>query len=330
MTNFERSPNAGASNTRSNLLLRLVRRRESGIFLALLVLMLLITAFQRNFATANNLYLVGRQIAYTAIVALGVFFVILTSGIDLSIGSVVGLSGVTCGMAMAAGLPPFLAVAVGLLTGIAVGAVNGAVVAYVGVTPFIVTLGTLSMTRGIVFIMTHGDSIRAIPEPFIKAGLMDVFGIPMPVIVLAVVAIIAHFVASKSVLGRHLYALGGNEQAAALSGIHTRRLKLAAYSISGMLSSISGVLFVARFRSAQANAGLGMELDAIAAAVIGGTSLMGGQGSVAGVLLGASVMGVLRNGLVLMEVSSYWQELIIGLVIVLAAVIDIVRNRWRY
>ena len=149
------------------------------------------------------------------------------------------------------------------------------------------------------------------------------------VIVLALVGIIAYFVSNHSVFGRQLYALGGNEQAAALSGINTRHLKLMAYSISAMLSSITGVLFVARFRSAQANAGLGMELDAIAAAVIGGTSLMGGQGSVLGVLLGASIMGVLRNGLVLMAVSSYWQELIIGLVIVLAAVIDILRSRWR-
>ena len=232
-------------------------------------------------------------------------------------------------MAMAAGLSPFVAVAAGLLTGLAVGAVNGAIVAYVGLTPFIVTLGMLSMARGLVFILTHGDSIRAIPEPFIRAGLMDVLGIPMPVIVLALVGIIAYFVSNHSVFGRQLYALGGNEQAAALSGINTRHLKLMAYSISAMLSSITGVLFVARFRSAQANAGLGMELDAIAAAVIGGTSLMGGQGSVLGVLLGASIMGVLRNGLVLMEVSSYWQELIIGLVIVLAAVIDTVRSRWR-
>ena len=329
MTNHTSTPKSVASHHRDNVLWRLLRRRESGIFLAFLALMLLITLRERNFASSGNLYLVSRQIAYTAIVALGVFFVILTSGIDLSIGSVVGLSGVICGMAMAAGMPSGLGVLVGLLTGVVVGLINGAIVAYLGVTPFIVTLGMLSMARGLVFIITHGDSIRAIPEPFIKAGLVDIFGIPMPVIVLGVVAICAHLISNHSVLGRQLYALGGNEQASALSGINTHRIKLTAYAISGLLSSITGVLFVARFRSAQANAGLGMELDAIAAAVIGGTSLMGGQGSVLGVLLGASIMGVLRNGLVLMEVSSYWQELIIGLVIVLAAIVDIVRNRWR-
>ena len=329
MTNTDPAPKSGAANRRENFLLSLLRRRESGIFIALIALMVLITTFQRNFVSGENLYLVSRQIAYTAIVALGVFFVILTSGIDLSIGSVVGLSGVLCGMAMAAGLPPFLAACVGLLTGIVVGLINGAIIAYVGVTSFIVTLGMLSMARGLIFIITHGDSIRAIPESFINAGLMDVFKIPMPVIVLIFVAVSAHLVSNRSVLGRQIYALGGNEQATAFSGISTHRVKLVAYALSGLLSSITGVLFVARFRSAQANAGLGMELDAIAATVIGGTSLMGGQGSVIGVLLGASIMGVLRNGLVLMDVSSYWQELIIGLVIVLAAIIDIVRNRWR-
>lgn len=311
------------------LLLRLAHRRESGIFLALVVLMTVIYFVQPKFAAGGNLYLVSRQIAYTAIVALGVFFVIVTSGIDLSVGSMVGLSGVCCGLALAAGWPLVLAVGAGLLSGVAMGAVNGAIVSYIGVTPFIVTLGMLSMARGVVFILTHGDSIRAIPESFISAGLADVFGIPMPVIVVASAAMVSHVVLNHTVFGRRLYALGSNEEATALSGINTRRLKFSAYVISAGLSSLTGILFVARFRSAQANAGLGMELDAIAAAVIGGTSLMGGQGTVLGVLLGASIMGVIRNGLVLTEVSSYWQELIIGSIIILAAVIDMVRNRRR-
>lgn len=307
-----------------------LRRRESGIFLALLGLVVLITSFQPEFATRSNLYLVSRQIAYMAIVALGVFFVILTSGIDLSIGSVVGLSGVLAGLALARGVPPALGVGVGLLTGGVVGAINGTIVAYVGVTPFIVTLGMLSMARGVVLILTHGDSIRNIPESFIRAGLMDIGGIPMPVLILAGVALASHLILSSTAFGRWVYALGGNESATELSGVNTRRVKFATYVLSGTLSAVTGILFVARFRSAQANAGFGMELDAIAAAVIGGTSLMGGQGTVAGVLIGATIMGVVRNGLVLMEVSSYWQELIIGSIIVLAAVVDILRNRARY
>jgi ribose transport system permease protein len=310
-----------------NVLLYLLRRKESGIFLALLGLMILITVFQSQFATGDNLYLVGRQIAFTAIMALGVFFVILTSGIDLSIGSIVGLSGVLCGLAMAFGVPPVLAVGVGLLTGAMVGSINGAIVSYVGVAPFIVTLGMLSMARGTVLIVTRGDSIRKIPESFIDAGLADVLGVPMPVVVLVGVALFSHVILKYTVFGRRVYAVGGNEEATALSGINTRRVKFFTYVVSGVLSSITGILYVARFRSAQANAGMGMELDAIAAAVIGGTSLMGGKGTVAGVLIGAAIMGVIRNGLVLMQVSSFWQDLIIGSIIVLAAILDVVRSR---
>jgi len=179
-------------------------------------------------------------------------------------------------------------------------------------------------------VLTHGDSIRSIPESFIRAGLMDIGGVPMPVFILAGVALASHLTLSSTAFGRRVYALGGNENATELSGVNTRRVKFATYVLSGILSAVTGILFVARFRSAQANAGFGMELDAIAAAVIGGTSLMGGQGTVAGVLIGATIMGVVRNGLVLMEVSSYWQELIIGSIIVLAAVVDILRTRARH
>lgn len=312
-----------------NVAARLLGQREAGMFLALMALVVLITFYRREFATPGNLYLVSRQIAYVAIVALGVFFVILTSGIDLSVGSAVGLSGVLCGMAMAKGLPPVVGVMVGLLTGALIGAVNGTLVSYVGVTSFIITLGMLSVARGVVLVLTHGDSIRNIPESFIRAGLMDVMGISMPVIVLVVVAVISHLMLTYTAYGRRIYALGGNEDAARLSGINTRRVKLSTYVLSSTFSAITGILYIARFQSAQANAGFGMELDAIAAAVIGGTSLMGGQGTVPGVLIGATIMGVIRNGLVLMGVSSYWQELIIGSIIVLAGVLDIVRSRRR-
>jgi len=308
----------------------LSRRKEAGIFLALVVLLLLVAIIAGDrFFTGSNLYIVSRQIAYTAIVALGVFFVILTSGIDLSIGSTVGLSGICCGLALAAGAPPVLGVAVGLLTGAVVGSINGAIVSYVGVTSFIVTLGMLSMARGTVLVVTRGDSVRDIPESFINFGVMDVLKIPMPVIVLLVVAVAAHIVLTYTVFGRRVYALGGNEEAARLSGINTRQVKFLTYVVSATLSSITGILFVARFRSAQANAGFGLELDAIAAAVIGGASLLGGEGTVFGVLLGATIMGVIRNVLVLKEVSPYWQELVIGGVIVLAAVVDVIQSRRR-
>jgi ribose transport system permease protein len=312
-----------------SLLKKLLHRRESGILLALIGLVIVITGFERNFLTPNNLYLVSRQIALTAIIALGVFFVILTGGIDLSVGSTVGLSGFMCGLAMAGGVHPALAVAIGLITGAVVGAVNGSIVAYIGVTPFIVTLGMLGVARGVVLVIKHGDSIRDIPPSFIDVGNGSIFGLSAPVIMLLLIAVLAHVVLKHTAFGRRVYAIGGNEEATALSGINTRRVKFHTYVICGTLASVTGMLYVARFRSAQADAGRGIELDAIAATVIGGTSLMGGEGSVVGVLIGAVIMGVIRNGLVLMEVSSYWQELIIGSIIVLAAILDIVRSRRR-
>lgn len=318
------------SQKRANLLLSLLRQKEAGIFLVLVALMVSISIFKPDFMKGINRYLVSRQVAYTAIVGLGVFFVILTSGIDLSIGSIVGLSGALCALAMVdGGFPPALAVVVGLLVGMAVGAINGAIVSYVGVTPFIVTLGMLGMARGAVYVLTRGEPVLNIPKSFWEVGQKSVYGIPMPVIVMIVVALAAHVVLTYTVFGRRVYALGGNEEATRLSGINTRWVKFLTYVISGALSSITGILFVARFQSSQADAGVGMELDGIAAAVIGGASLMGGEGSVLGVLIGAAIMGVARSGLVFMKVSSYWQDLVIGGVIVLAAIFDVVRSRRR-
>ena len=305
----------------------LLHQKESTIFLALIGLMMIIFFCAPKFLTTTNLYLVTRQVSFTAIVALGVYFVILTAGIDLSVGSVIGLSGVTCAMAMTSGIHPVLAVLIGLMTGALIGAINGAITAYVGVTPFIVTLGMLSMARGAVHALTKGESIRHIPDSFIHFGLSDVFGIPLVVVLLIVLSIISYIVVKYTVFGRRIMAVGGNEEAAELSGINIKTVKFFTYVICSAFASITGILFVARFRSAQANAGMGMELDAIAAAVIGGTSLFGGEGSVLGVLIGAMIMGVIRNGLVLMQVSSYWQKLIIGSIIVIAAIIDVMRKR---
>jgi ribose/xylose/arabinose/galactoside ABC-type transport system permease subunit len=187
----------------------------------------------------------------------------------------------------------------------------------------------LGAAHGIVLILKQGDSVRDISKAFIAFGNGSVFGISVPVIILLCIALACYLALGHCVFGRRVFAVGGNEKAAALSGINTRAVKFLTYVLSGLLSAVSGILYVARFQSAQADSGKGMELDAIAAAVIGGTSLMGGEGSVAGVLLGAIIMGVIRNGLVLMQVSSYWQELIIGTIIVLAAILDVIRSRKR-
>lgn len=310
-----------------NILMEILSKRESAIFIALIVISLFITISAPRFATGRNLYLVSRQISFVAIVALGELFVILTAGIDLSVGSNVGFSGVIAGIALAAGLPPIFALPVGLIAGLAVGLFNGAVIAYVGITPFIVTLGMLSMARGMVWGITKGNPITEIPESFFFLAQGDFFGIPSSVIIMFLLAMIVHIVLTYTAFGRRIYAIGGNEEATALSGINVKRIKLFVYGISGLLSAVTGVLLVARFYSAQPSTGKGWELDAIAATVIGGTSLMGGVGSVLGVLIGAAIMGVIRNGLVLMKVSVYWQDFIIGAIIVLAAVIDRLKNK---
>jgi ribose/xylose/arabinose/galactoside ABC-type transport system permease subunit len=309
------------------LLRGLIRRRESAILLALLVIMIAIGAVEPNFVTGSNLYLVSRQISFVAIVALGELFVILHGGIDLSVGSVMAFSGMVAGYSMKIGIPPPIAVVLGVAAGLAMGAINGALVSYVRLAPFIATLGMLSFASGMVLGLTKGWPITEIPPSFQPVAQGSLLGVPIPVWITLAMAAIAHVVLTQTAFGRRIYAMGGNEQATFLSGIDVRRVKFALYAISAGCASIAGILLVARFSSARADNGTGWELDAIAAAVIGGTSLSGGAGSVLGVLVGACIMGVIKNGLVLMKVSSYWQTAIIGVVIVLAVVLDRARRR---
>ncbi len=323
------------------LLSRMVKAPEFGIFIALVGIIIIITAVAPSFFTFDNFFIVSRQIAFTAIVALGVIFVIITSGIDLSIGSMMGFAGIVGGLCLASGMSPVLAFFLGLLSGALCGLINGVIVAYLNVTPFIVTLGMMSMAGGGIYILTNGNSVRAIPKSYIKffsqnvidvnLGFMDLgrLRISIVVAICLLIAVVVHFILKYSVFGRRIYALGGNEEATRLSGINVNTVKLLCYVLSCTLASVSGMLYIARFRSAQPTTGLGAEMDAIAACVIGGTSLLGGSGSVLGVLIGASIMGVIKNGLVLMQVSSYWQKSVIGLIIVLAAIVDVIRNRKR-
>jgi ribose transport system permease protein len=310
------------------LLAKILRRRETGAVGILLVLAASICAFHPGFLNYDNLFIVSRQISMTAIVALGVFFVILTSGIDLSVGSIVGFSGYVCGLAFKAGWPAPMAAGAGLLVGMTVGAVNGTIVAYLRVTPFIVTLAMLWIARTGVLVSGKGDSVRGIPQNFSNLmGKGSFLGVPAPVIILLIVALLAHLTLTFTPFGRRIYALGGNEEATELSGINTKRVKFFTYVTCGLFCGIAGLVYIARSGTASADLGDGMELYAIAACVIGGTSLMGGQGTVLGVVLGAAIMGVLNNGLVLLEVSSYWEKGIIGSIIVIAAIVDVLRTR---
>jgi ribose transport system permease protein len=303
-----------------------VHVRESAIFLALVLIMAIITIAAPNFVSGENLYLISRQISFVAVVAIGELFVILTGGIDLSVGSVMGLAGVAAAGAMKFGLDPILAILFGLAVGLAIGAINGALIAYVRIAPFIVTLAMLSFARGLILILTEGWPITGIPKAFLPIGQGDFLALPIPLWIMVLAAVIGWFVLSKTAFGRRTYAIGGNEQATFLSGINVKGIVFRLYMISSLCAALVGVILVARFNSAQADTGTGWELDAIAAAVIGGTSLSGGVGSVLGVLIGAAIMGVIRNGLVLMMVSPYYQTAIIGVIIVLAAVLDRVKT----
>jgi ribose transport system permease protein len=305
----------------------LVKRREASIFLALVVIMAVIGVVESNFLSGSNLYLVSRQISFVAIVALGELFVILTGGIDLSVGSIMALAGMAAAYCMENGVPPGFAVLIGCAVGLSMGVVNGALIAYVRIAPFIVTLGMLSFAAGLVLGLTKGWPITEIPESFLPLANGSFLGLPIPVWIALIMAAAAHVLLTYTPFGRQTYAIGGNEQATFLSGIDIRRVKFLLYSISALCASVVGIILVARFNSAQADTGKGWELDAIAAAVIGGTSLAGGSGTVLGVLIGACIMGVIKNGLVLMKVSSHWQMAIIGIIIVLAVVLDRAKRR---
>jgi ribose transport system permease protein len=316
-----------SANKPRAILARFLSYRESAIFLALVILMSGVTVFAHNFIGGSNLYLVSRQISFVAIVAFGELFVILTGGIDLSVGAIMGLSGVAAASAIAHGCSIFVGILCGLSVGIVCGLINGLLISYGGIAAFIVTLGTQSVARGIILIVTKGWPVTGNFDSLLFVGQGDLLGLPVPLWIMVAAMLIGGFILTKTAFGRRTYAVGGNEQATFLSGINVKRLKVSVYMISGLCAAIVGIILVARFNSAQADTGIGAEMDAVAAAVIGGTSLAGGTGSILGAVIGAAIMGIIRNGLVLMKISAYWQQAIIGVVIILAAVLDRVKNK---
>lgn len=290
-----------------------------------LILMVIFLGFMSDdFFTMNNIFNLLRQISVNALIAFGMTFVILTAGIDLSVGSLLALgSALTAGL-LASGMDPLLAVLLGLLIGLGLGAINGLIITKGKVAPFIATLATMTIYRGATLVYTDGRPITGLSDSFTfeMIGRGYVFGIPFPVILMLCVFLILYFVLKKTVFGRQVYAVGGNEEASILSGIKADRIKIGVYSLTGMLSVLAGIILTSRLNSAQPTAGEMFELDAIAAVVIGGTSLMGGRGRIIGTLIGALIIGVIDNGLNLMNVSSFYQQIVKGGVILLAVLLD--------
>lgn len=297
-------------------------------FGALILMIIVFSIICPPFRTINNVLTVGTQTSIIALTGIGVTFVIITAGIDLGIGSVVALAGVSTGLAMSAGCPSLPAILLGLVVGIVCGLFNGFVITKMNLPPFIATLGTQMIARGTALYITNAAPIT-VTEPFfdLLGGTIPGTIIPVPVIIMILVALIFGFVLNKTRLGRYAYAIGSNEEAARLSGLNITKAKFMLYAIGGLLAALAGIVLASRLSTAQATAGNNYELDAIAAAVIGGTSLMGGVGTIMGTMIGAFIIGVLRNGLNMLGVSSFVQTIVIGGVLILAVYIDQLRSK---
>ena len=330
--------NSSITNTQqtaaSDTLKRIVR--EYGIYLAFVILVVALSFANQYFLTQANISNVLLQTSINGVLAFGMTFVIITGGIDLSVGSVLALAGIvsasfatTSPQATVPGgpYPVFVALAVGVLVGVASGAVIGPIVARFKVPAFVATLGMLSAARGLTLIYAGGRPVPALTPQYRWIGTGNVFGVPAPVVIFAAAFLLSWFVLARTRFGRYVYAVGGNARAAKTSGINVVRVRVAVYVISGGLAGLAGMLLAARTGSALTQAGIGYELDAIAAVVIGGVSLSGGIGRMTGALIGALIIGVMNNGLDLMGIESYYQQVVKGMLIVGAVMLDQRRNQ---
>lgn len=315
-------------------------------FIALIVLFIFFSIMEKNFLELNNLIIMTKHVALTAFLAIGMTFVIISGGIDLSVGSIVGLSGIIAGGLIFEGLgiplpmfgvkitfyafSPLIVILAGLLVGSLVGYVNGIVVTRFRVAPFIATLGTMHIARGLAKMRSDGGTYPLPPnDGFLILGKGDILGIPLAIWIMLVVFAVAVYISKKTPLGRHIYAVGGNEEAAKLSGVRVKRVRTFVYIFAGFCSAIAGLIWASLLQAGTPKVGEGFELDAIAAAVLGGTSLSGGIGTIGGTLIGAFVIGVLVDGMVMIGVSPFLQQVIKGAVIVLAVIIDTFQKRMQ-
>lgn len=305
-------------NKKGNIIERL------GPLLGLIILVIVITALNSSFIAPSNIFNLLRQVSINGLIAFGMTFVILTGGIDLSVGSILALSSALTALMITSGVDPILALLIGALIGAILGAVNGILITFGKMAPFIATLATMTIFRGLTLVVTDGNPITNLGDNvlFQMFGKGYLLGIPVPAITMLVVFLILYFILHKTVFGKNTYAIGGNEKAAFISGIKVNKVKILIYSISGLMASIAGAILTSRLNSAQPTAGTSYELDAIAAVVLGGTSLTGGKGRIFGTLIGVLIIGVLNNGLNLLGVSSFYQQVIKGVVILIAVLID--------
>ena len=290
----------------------------------------IIVAFLVSFFTRQNIFNVLRQISTNLFLACGMTMVIILGGIDLSVGSIIALSGcISAGCVARYNLPLPIALLMGLLVGLLVGMFNGAVISKTTIPAFIVTLATMNIAKGLAYVYTGGSPVRVVTKEwqFLGAGYVGIF--PTPVVILVIVLIITAIIMNKTKMGRHMYAVGGNQQAAEFSGIKVEKVKFFVHAFSGLMAGLAGIVLASRMYSGQPTAGDGAEMDAIAAVVVGGTSMAGGSGKIGGTIIGGLIIGVLNNGLNLLNVNSFWQYVVKGVVILLAVFLDYFRNKGK-
>ncbi|AID42865.1 ABC transporter permease [Staphylococcus xylosus] len=293
-------------------------------FIGLILLVIIISALNSAFLEPSNLFNLLRQVSINGLIAFGMTFVILTGGIDLSVGSTLALSSAMIAILMVSGVDSIVALLIGCIFGAVLGAINGLLITLGKMAPFIATLATMTVFRGLTLVITDGNPITNLngSYAFQLFGRGYFLGIPVPAVTMFITFIILYIILHKTVFGRQTYAMGGNEKAAFISGIKVNKLKVMIYSLAGLMSAMAGAILTSRLNSAQPTAGMSYELDAIAAVVLGGTSLTGGKGRILGTLIGVLIIGVLNNGLNLLGVSSFYQQVVKGVVIIIAVLID--------
>lgn len=306
-------------------------KENLGIMVALAVMCIFLAVFpatSSSFLTPKNMFNILRQISTNMLLACGMTMVIILGGIDLSVGSIIALSGVlSAGCVARYGLPIPVALLVGVLVGLLIGCINGGIIALTTIPPFIVTLATMNVARGLAKVYTGGSPVRVVTKEWQFLGAGYIGPVPVPVIIMIVVVVISALIMNRTKMGRHIYAVGGNAQAAVFSGIKVSKVKFFVHAFSGVMAGLAGIILASRMYSGQPTAGEGAEMDAIAAVVVGGTSMSGGSGKIGGTVIGALIIGILNNGLNLLNVNSFWQDVVKGIVILLAVLIDYFRTK---
>jgi ribose transport system permease protein len=326
MTSAARTGSNGLSAT--SIFARFRKWEASGVLVALIVLMIVLTLATPAFFSQYNMSVVARQASFVGLIALGQTLVLLIGGIDLSVGAAAGLSAILGSLLLTqTGIHPYAVLPITALFGLCLGCINGFFVACLRLNPFIVTLASWEIFAGTTLVITKGYPIRPLGEQFRIFGQGDILGVPVPVLIFLAAGAILTFVLARTRFGRNIYAIGGNRDAAELVGIRSWRVEFIVFGLAGMFAALAGILYASRMDSGQPSVGEGWLMGAITAAIIGGTSLKGGQGTIIGTVLGALLMAVLANGIVLMNVSGYWERIIVGGVVLIAILVDLFRRR---